>query len=522
MLIHERFLACAAAHPDAEAIAYGGTTLSYRQCAARVERLARVLASHMPAGSRLAINTLKSADAILLMLACLRAGLTYVPLDPGAPVQRRRGIVRSCEASALVVDAFTAKDWLTEAADSPPLLWLGDAAPREAGPALVLAELERSAVAPTLGGGPQPEDLAYILYTSGSTGDPKGAMITHENAAAFVQWGCEYFDLTVGDRVAVHAPLHFDLPIFDVYVSLARGATVVPVDERTVLFPEALSSFLRSERISVLYAVPSALNRMVVRAERGGSPLSSIRLLLYAGEAFPVPALRKLLQFVPNARVFNLYGPIETNVITVFEVQRSEPLGDHVPLGRAIGNAQVELLDSESRRISAPDVEGEIVAFGPSVFAGYLGIAASSAPIPEDVFPAGFARGYRTGDYARYDDRGLLHFMGRRDALIKTRGFRVELGDVEANLLRHPSVQEAAVIALPHHEYTNLLHAFVVLTTGASATEAELGGWCRKNLSSHMVPHRIMIRTALPQTSTGKTSRRALLDEQQAFDEARR
>jgi amino acid adenylation domain-containing protein len=516
MLVHEVLLATAQRYPNTEALSFGGVSLTYGECAARVEALAAGLAELLPSGSRVAINATKSSDTILMMVACLRAGLTYVPIDPASPISRRQFIVRDSAARALVVDARTSRDWEAETGEALGLqILIGPTAMPHLAPEHVtvdhLASL-RSSVYDTR---PQtdPDALAYMLYTSGSTGNPKGVQITHRNAMAFIEWGAAYFDLCPGDRVAVHAPLHFDLPVFDLYVSFACGATVCPIDEKTVLFPEALLRFLQQQRISVLYAVPSALTALVNRSTLAVGMLPYLRLLLYAGEEFQPTPLAALMSKLTHARFFNLYGPIETNVVTAFEVLPHHLQYQRIPIGHPIFNTRIFLLDATGQVIEEAGREGEIVVSGPSVSPGYLNQSERTASTRRQVSCRGQQWPcYCTGDFARWDEQGVLHFLGRRDALIKTRGFRVDLGDVESTLMRHPDVAEVGVVAQAHPDYTNLLYGFVVPKAGATIDASSMLTWCRAHLPSYMVPCQISVRESLPKTSTGKIARRELVD----------
>jgi amino acid adenylation domain-containing protein len=534
MLIHERFWARAQADPDRVAfVDRDGASLSYGEAARQVDNLARFLTGRLPPGTRVAINMRKSVRPIVVMLACLRAGLTYVPVDAASPLPRRRFIVEDSGSRALVLDEASAGEWrkdrealdgldlilgpadgpeTTEPADDPETAEPADGPETAERADLDEATSADGTAAPARSA--EPDDLAYILYTSGSTGEPKGVQITHRNAAAFVEWAIEYTGLRPGDRVAVHAPLHFDLPVLDLYAGLASGAAVHPIDEKTALFPQALYRFLRDRRITVLYAVPSALIALRNRSGLAEDGLPDLRLLLYAGEEFHPGPLRRLVEVLPGTSVHNLYGPIETNVVTALEIRPEHLDRRRIPIGRPISGIRIFLVGEDGAVITEPEHEGEILVSGPSVTPGYLNRPERTAAARHRLRADGETfECHRTGDWATWDEDGILNFLGRRDGLVKTRGFRVELGEIEAILLDHPRVVEAAVIAVPDPDATNLLYGYVVGERGAEPDQSELAGWCRERLAPYMVPARIELRPDLPRTGTGKISRRSLRDE---------
>lgn len=515
MWIYEHFLMHAQQQPEHLAVVLNQECLTYGELAGRVECVAARLLRLVGGQARVALHLTKSIQAITMMLACVRAGITYVPIDPKCPIERRNQILRDCQANLLVLDRYTTADWEvhTFVTSSLAAIVSPETISRYAGRQFLWSELQEADEAPLPEWSALTADsLAYLLYTSGSTGTPKGVMITYGNANAFVEWGYQTFEIMADDHVAVHAPLHFDLPVFDVYVGLAKGATLYLIDESTVLFPEALYRFLRDLQISVLYAVPSALTALALRSSLRSHPLPHLHYLLYAGEEFQPESLRFLMSQLPAARVFNLYGPIETNVITQFEVTQEHLQWLRIPIGYPIFNTCLFLLGAEQQIVE--EGEGEIVVSGPSVTPGYLNHpqqtqdARCTIPSKDRIWDC-----YRTGDFASRDADGLLHFLGRRDGMVKTRGFRVEMGDVEAAIARHPTVAEVVVIAAAHPIYTNLLYAFIVLHERKKVSEAELSQAVRKHVPAYMCPQQLFLRTELPKTSTGKIARLVLQEE---------
>lgn len=521
MGIYTDFFKQAQNQPDHLAIVFQQEHMTYGELGARVERVASRLLHLLKPSERVGLYLTKSPQALIMMLACLRAGRTYVPIDPKCPVQRRNLILEESQIRLLVLDQYTANDWLANPASStisltiigPP--GIKGQAQRHYTWAEMIMQVEKNASLGQGGNGFHGDTLAYILYTSGSTGVPKGVMLTHSNVEAFVEWGKQTFDITPDDHIAVHAALHFDLPVFDIYVGLAKGATLWLVDTNTALFPEALFRFLRDTAVTVLYAVPSALTALIRRSSLRQQNLVHLRYLLYAGEEFHPEPLKILMSQLPAARVFNLYGPIETNVVTFCEIEQHHLTMARIPLGVPIANTSLFLLDAEGQVIIG-EGEGEIVISGQSVTPGYLHHPLHTTLTRCTLQQDGHSwMCYRTGDFARRDRVGQLHFLGRKDGLIKTRGFRVELGDIEATISKRKEVVEVAVLAVPHPLYTNLLYAFIVLCKGAvqQMKDNELLSMLCEHLPLFMWPQRIFLRTELPKTSTGKIARHHLQNE---------
>jgi amino acid adenylation domain-containing protein len=498
-------------HPEAPAVRARGRSLTYGELEARSSQLAHLLRDRGVArGDRVGLFFPKAVESVVAMLGVLKAGAAYVPLDPHAPAQRVAGIAADCGLRALVTTgerlatlppAALACAVLVSgsAADDAAVAWSAlDAFPASAPPE---ASIET--------------DLAYILYTSGSTGRPKGVMLTHRNALTFVDWCAATFAIRPEDHLSNHAPLHFDLSVFDVYNALEAGAAVTLIHEEVALFPQRLAALIETQGITVWYSVPSALVYLLQHGDLGARDLDRLRLVLFAGEVFPMKYLRQLADVLPRTELYNLYGPTETNVCTYHRVDRARLGGqERLPIGRACANTETLVLDGEGRPVGAGE-SGELFVRGPAVTPGYWGDPEKTgrALVPNPLQSWSQERLYRTGDLVILDEHGEYQFLGRRDNQVKSRGYRIELGDVEAALYAHPAVVEAAVIAVRDEEIGSRLRAFVALKEGHGLTAAELQKHCGSLVPRYMVPESVELRPSLPKTSTGKTDRTRLAAE---------
>jgi amino acid adenylation domain-containing protein len=380
------------------------------------------------------------------------------------------------------------------------------------GLASALDRLDADAPAPGVPNAiPAPDDLAYILYTSGSTGTPKGVMLSHRNATAFVDWCSKVFEPRASDVFSSHAPFHFDLSIFDIYVSLKHGATLVLIPEETGKEPEGLVRLIAAQRITVWYSAPTMLSMMAQFGKIPEHDVSSLRLVLFAGEVMPVVHLRAFKRQVPAPRYFNLYGPTETNVCTWYEIpavipeDRTEPF----PIGPACAHLESVVVDPDGKPVARGD-EGELCIAGDNVMQGYWG----NPDVTATSFLAGDAgnrRWYRTGDIVTELPDGNYRYVGRRDRMVKKRGYRVELGEIEAGLYRHPEIQEAAVVAALDNASDVRITAHISTRTGERLSLIKLKTFCSKHLPLYMVPDSFEIHDALPKTSTDKIDYQTLL-----------
>lgn len=503
--------------PDRPAVKQRAVVLTYAELETRSTGLANLLTdAGIGAGMRVGLYMDKSPDSIVAMHGIMKAGAAYVPIDPAAPAARAAYILGDCAVSAVV----TTSPRLAALLDANPLPSLRGVVLLDPQPSSVpanvvvirwsaIAEAPQQAIAATPG---IETDPAYLLYTSGSTGKPKGVILTHRNAMAFVEWGVARFMVTETDRLSSHAPLHFDLSVFDTYAALMSGACVDQVPEEIAPFARQLAQWIDTEKITIWYSVPSALVRMLLHGGFERFQYPALRHLLFAGEVFPVRYLRALQALLPGAELWNLYGPTETNVCTYYRVPiLSESQTSDIPIGRACENTAVFALTDQGT-IAGPGELGELLVRGPTVMPGYWGLpdrtAKSLVKNPTQV--AYDEPAYLTGDYVRLREDGNYDFVGRRDNQVKSRGYRIELGEIEQVVYRHDAVREAAVVAIPDREVGARLRLVVAAQPGRVLTRKDIEAFCQAHLPRYMVPEMIDFMADLPRTSTGKTDRVAL------------
>jgi amino acid adenylation domain-containing protein len=519
----------AARAPRLPAVASRGQFLTYQELDRLSNQVARaLLAQGVAPGDRVGILAPKSAASVVAAFGVLKAGACYVPLDPKSPAGRLSSIMRDSGISIVLADEGSAhqaaglRDTLHQLRS---VMVTGPhrgsegwqpAGAQPAGPAVLPWETVLAQPDEALAGDRAIEtDLAYILYTSGSTGTPKGVMISHRASLTFVVWAANCAGLSDQDRVCSPAPLHFDLSVFDIFATCQAAACMVVLPEMTSTFPARLAEWMEQERISVWYSVPSVLTMLTTYGNLPGLDLSRLRAVIFAGEVFPVKHLTRLMAELPHARYFNWYGPTETNVCTSFEVPVTEGRTEFaapVPIGKACANTDVFAVTSEGHRVSRPGEEGELYVRGPGLMRGYWGQPEKTREVlVGNPFQHAYDEpAYRTGDLATVDADGNYVFLGRRDGLVKTRGYRVELGEVEAALYAHPAIREAVVLPVPDELLGSRLRAVIAVDGSGALTRQEVLEHCLQRLPRYMVPDVVEFCEELPRTSTGKVDRTRL------------
>ncbi len=506
--------------PEAGALVFKRERLTYEALELASNRWAHLLKdAGCGRGDRVCLLTPKSPAAIVAILGVLKAGAVYVPLDPVSPVPRLEKMIASCDdrwilASGPVGPTLDALFSAPGFADTHSIGWLGaDEPPAGVTAQFSLADLPTyPATLPLSANGPQ--DPAHILFTSGSTGMPKGVVITHASVRRFIEWAVSYFGTAPTDRISGHPPLHFDLSTFDMFGTFAAGAELHLVPPELNLLPHKLAELIRSAELTQWFSVPSVLNYMAkFDAVRDGD-FPALRRVLWCGEVFPTPALIYWMQRLPHATFTNLYGPTEATIASSYYTVPSCPTSEDevVPIGQACGGEELLVLDEALGPVPPGEV-GELYIRGAGLSPGYwrdpVKTGAAFLPYPGATDPGD--RIYRTGDLATRGPDGLVRFLGRADSQIKTRGYRVELGEIEAALHALGRLRECAVVGVPSPDFDGvaICCAYAPLA-GADAAPAGLREGLARALPSYMLPSRWLKFADLPKTTNGKIDRRRL------------
>ncbi|QWF84113.1 non-ribosomal peptide synthetase [Amycolatopsis sp. CA-230715] len=476
--------------PQAPALADRGTTLSYVELDARANRLAHRLAG-LGVGPEAPVGLLmeRSAELVVAMLAVVKAGGAYVPLHASYPPARVGSMLRETGAAVLITDRALAAN----AADL--------------GATVLVVEEQRLDELPGTapGVGLTGENLAYIMYTSGSTGDPKGVGVTH---AGVVRLAADRGWHDGGDhRVLLHSSHAFDAATWEIWGALLSGHQLVVAPE--VDFDvDALAAMIADYRITSALLTTSLFNLV---AEQAPECLAPVREILCGGEAASPAAMSSVRQHCPNTRLVNAYGPTEVTVIAAsHELDPSAPVGNPVPIGVPADNLRAYVLDT-GLRLVPPGVAGELYVAGLGLARGYVGRQAMTAerfvaaPYGE---PGG--KMYRTGDLVRWNSSGRLEYLGRADQQVKMRGLRIEPGEIEAALLAHPGIAQATVVARADGPGGRMLVAYLVPADDREPEATEVRRHLAQSLPTYMVPTAMVFLTALPLNSNGKVDRAAL------------
>jgi nonribosomal peptide synthetase DhbF len=475
-----RFADQVVATPDAVAVVDGDRRLSYRDLAAAAQEVRRQLAgAGVPPGTLVGLRMPRCAEVVAAILGILAHGGAYVPVDPAYPRSRQEYIIADAGLDAVLeVDPASGRPVVTRTGGGPAC--------------------------------PVPEGTAYVIYTSGSTGSPKGVMVGDCHVRALMDACAQRYAFSGNDVWTMFHSHSFDFSVWELFGALLYGGRVVIVPPQVAADPRAFAKLLAEEGVTVLSQVPTAFGHLVAELEENPVPLPALRYVVFGGEALNPAAVRtwRELSVAPTATLVNMYGITETTVhVTFAALDGSEgSLPGATPIGQPLPHLQVHLVDEQLRPVPAGE-PGEMLVTGASVSYGYLNRPELTAERFVDL--AG-KRAYRSGDWARRDAEGRLHYLGRRDRQVQLRGFRVELGEPEAAIAAHPEVAQCAVLAETNQLGDLQLVAYYVPRVGADLEPDEVRAYLAQRLPGHLVPSRIRRLAALPRTAHDKVDLAAL------------
>ncbi|MEW2626272.1 amino acid adenylation domain-containing protein, partial [Streptomyces sp. NPDC048106] len=495
----ELFEAQVAKAPDAVAVVFEGVELSYGEVNERANRLARLLVEQGAGPERfVAVALPRSAELVIALLAVLKTGAAYVPIDPEYPADRIAYILDDADPMC-VITGLGAEGVLPEGSTR---ILLDDPATRRALDAQATGDLSDSERLASLGAG----SPAYVIYTSGSTGRPKGVVVEHRGIVNRLLWMQDRFGLAVDDRVLQKTPSGFDVSVWEFFWPLVVGAGLVVARPGGHRDPAYVAGLIAGQRVTTVHFVPSMLQ--VFLQEPAAELCGGLRRVVCSGEALPPEVVERFRQ-VLDVPLFNLYGPTEASVdVSWWECQT--PVGATVPIGRPVWNTRLYVLDAGLSPVPV-GVAGELYIAGVQLARGYHDRPGLTAErFVADPFGVPGARMYRTGDLVRWNAAGEIEYLGRLDDQVKVRGFRIELGEIESVLAGHPGVAQVAVVVREDRPGDKRLVGYVVADGGSVVDPAGLRAVVAAAVPEYMVPSAVLVLDALPLTPNGKLDRRAL------------
>ncbi|MFZ2174496.1 MAG: amino acid adenylation domain-containing protein [Rhodococcus sp. (in: high G+C Gram-positive bacteria)] len=491
----DMFAGAAASNPAAAAVEFEGTTLSYAEFAAKVNRLARHLIElGVEPETVVGLALPRSIDLLVGMYAVATAGGAYLPIDPEHPTERTAYVLESAQPVCILAR----RDVIGDLPAGAEYLVL-DELELDGIDATPVADMER--LAPL-----RPANTAYVIYTSGSTGRPKGVAVSHAAITNQLRWKQSEYPLTTDDSVLLKTAATFDLSVWEFWWALTAGARLVVASPGGHRDPSYLARLVSEQQVTNVHFVPSLLSAFVSVAQP--PQLVSLRRILCIGEALPADTVLRTRE-VCNAEIFNLYGPTEA-AVSVTHYRCEDERDGSVPIGRPEWNTRTYVLDSRLHPVPA-GVEGELYLAGEQLARGYFGRHDLTAErFVANPFTDSGARMYRTGDLVRWNRDGNLVYVGRTDFQVKLRGFRIELGEIERALSAHPDVTQSVVVVHSDRHTGDRLVAYVVSEQGDSLDVADVLAFAGRSVPGYMVPAALIVLDELPLNINGKIDRKAL------------
>ena len=520
-LLHDIFIDTVKKRPNKKAvIEESGRAITYRALNELANQFAHYFHNAIPSIRKnpfVGILSPVHIRSIAAILGALKVGCAYVPLDDASPYERLDYIVKNTKLELVVVDEklYEKHRRLLHHPLLKIVLILNDEqSPKE----LRSYSTQNPIITKQVS-----DDLAYVLHSSGSTGVPKGIMLTHRNARTFVDWMHKEFQVTKEDIIMSRAPFKFDLSVFDIFDTFKAGASLICFDwlkQRESNKHVDYVKLMEKEQASILYTTPSTFITLMNSGQIQKSVLK-LRVIMYAGEPFAIPQLRKLQTILPKTKIANIYGPTETNIITYYWIDTIPASDDsHIPLGSVVDDTEIIVVSEDDQHLCNPNEVGELWCRGGTVTLGYLGMSEQTkACLVNSPFHPYATKFWRTGDYGFRDEEGLLHYRGRKDHMVKVKGYRIELGEVELAIAKHPQIALFCVVAIRDEKYGNRLYCFYSSLNKKPIEKIQWEQFLMQKLPEYMIPYKFIYRESLPKTSSEKVDR-ILLAQQIETDKA--
>lgn len=527
-LLQHSILNSANLYPDNEAFRCNDKALTYKELTEQSHQLAHLLTGlGVQRGDRVGIYLNRCLETAVAVYGILSAGAVFVPLAPYAPPSRTQFVLQDCGIQHLISNKNqikNLKNTLTENLNIKS----------------IISPFGERVISPSRGGWGEDftefcanlnirtftqeklqqlphtnpkirtleDDLAYIMYTSGTTGTPKGIMHTHRSGLAYAKLSADLYNVHPNDRFGSHAALHFDVATMGYFTIPFAGATTVIIPDIHTKLPVSMSQLIEKERLTIWYSVTFALIQVLQSGVMETLDFNALRWILYCGEPFPAKHLRSLMQRLPKARFSNVYGPAEVNQCTYYHLPKPPEADETIPLGKVWDNTEMLIFDENDAPVKQGET-GELLIRSATQMKGYWN--------KPDLTEKGFYRQqkitgceeifYRTGDLVRVCEEGNLHFLGRKDRQVKVRGYRIELDEVEAALTTHEAVESAAIFAVKNDDEA-YINAVVVLKKDLKISDLKL--YLSERLPAYAVPSNIKFIDAIPRTSAGKVNYKIL------------
>lgn len=501
--------------PQKTAITCANEKISYKELDSLSNKLANCLISYgVSRQDRVIICLKRSINSIIAINGILKADAIYVPVDSKSPVERFVKIIGDCEPSALICDNSTLMKIGKDIPDSLYVFFMEHndksvSSLRDNYFYLDIIE-NQSYLSPDYRN--IDSDIAYILYTSGSTGDPKGLMISHLNITNYIEWAVDCFKINQNENILSTAPFHFDMSTFDIYCTMKSGATLSIATEKQLLFPTKLLDYIEKEKISLWKGVSSLLMYIARTVSLSEKNLPSLNKILFAGENLPTRYLIEWMKAFPDKQFYNAYGPTEaTGISTYYPIAKipNDPL-ERIPIGRSCANTEVFLLKEDNTKAKYGEF-GELCIRGSGLSKGYWKdeIKTKKVFCQNPINPIPGDRICRTGDIALLNKEGNYELVGRKDNQIKYMGYRIDLSEIENGLISTGIIKDAAVVQRWSIKFQfNELVAVVVADPNLSLKD--LRAKVKKIIPAYMMPHRILAVEAVPRTDRGKIDRKSI------------